>query len=189
MIYDANYQLHIGSLSILSKRTRANVANVSHEIPLDNVDFRIITLLAAGRNNKQISAELKSPLSTVQRRTRNILNSGSVRNTIQPNFKRLGVKKGLLHIYLKNGDIKDTAKQVSKMDGILSVSIHVGNSDLVGDFIYQDSEQLVDTISNLKHMDVVDRVLWSEEVYTVPVDSENISRSFKKLWKSNTKKV
>lgn len=83
------------------------------------------------------------------------------------------------------------------MDGILSVSIHVGNSDLVGDFIYQDSEQLVDTISNLKHMDVVDRVLWSEEVYTVPVDSENISRSFKKLWsnddnqkwKSSTKRV
>jgi hypothetical protein len=38
-------------------------------------------------------------------------------------------------------------------------------------------------------MDVVDRVLWSEEVYTVPVDSENVSRSFKKMWKSNTKKV
>lgn len=43
--------------------------------------------------------------------------------------------------------------------------------------------------SNLKHTDVVDRVLWSEEVYAVPVDSENISRSFKKLWQSNTKKV
>jgi hypothetical protein len=121
-------------------------------------------------------------LSTIQRRTRNIINRGTVRVNIQPNYKKLGIKKGLLHIYLKNGDIKDTAKQVAKMDGILSTSVHIGNSDVVGDFVYEDSEQLVDTISNLKHMEVVDHVLWSEEVYTIPVSSENILTSFNKMW-------
>ena len=104
---------------------------------------------------------------------------------IEPNFKRLGIKKGLLHVYLSNGDIKDSTTQVANMDGILSASVHVGNSDIVGEFVYEDSEQLVDTISNIKHMNGVERVLWSEEVYSVPVNPDNVLSSFKKMWAKN----
>ena len=68
------------------------------------------------------------------------------------------------------------------MDGILSSSVHVGNSDIVGDYVYEDSEQLVDTISNIKHMENVERVLWSEEVYSVPVNTENVLSSLKRMW-------
>lgn len=71
------------------------------------------------------------------------------------------------------------------MDGVLSASVHVGNSDIVSEFVYEDSEQLVDTISKIKHMDGVDRVLWSEEVYEVPVDPVNVLSSFKKMWANN----
>jgi DNA-binding Lrp family transcriptional regulator len=52
------------------------------------------------RNNKQISAELGVPLTTIQRRTRNIIENGIMNIKIEPNFKRLGIKRGLLHIYL-----------------------------------------------------------------------------------------
>src|SRR6266511_236379 len=154
----------------------------SYEIPLDNADFRIISLMIAGNDNKQISEELDIPLSTVQRRTRNILLSGVVRVKVEPDFKRLGIKKGLLHIYLSDGDIKGSVLEIAKMDGILGASVHVGNSDVVGDFVYEDSEQLVDVISTIKHMEGVARVLWSEEVYSVPVDPKNILSSFKRMW-------
>jgi hypothetical protein len=111
--------------------------------------------------------------------------SGIVTSKVEPNFKRLGIKKGLLHVYLSDGDIKSSTSEVAGMDGVLSASVHVGNSDIVSEFVYEDSEQLVDTISNIKHMNGVDRVLWSEEVYSVPVDPENVLTSFKKMWENN----
>ncbi|MDQ4013497.1 MAG: hypothetical protein M3146_07210, partial [Thermoproteota archaeon] len=38
-------------------------------LKVDRKDVRIVGLLVAGYDNKQISAELQIPLSTVQRRT------------------------------------------------------------------------------------------------------------------------
>jgi len=58
-----------------------------------------------GYDNKQISNATKIPISTVQRRTRNILQKGIVNLRIEPNWQKLGFKKGLFHIYLKDGDV------------------------------------------------------------------------------------
>ena len=149
---------------------------------LDIIDYKIISLLIPGLENKEISKELGIPLSTIQRRTRNIIKNGLVEIKIQPNFRRIGLKKGLLHIYTCAGSIKETALEISKFDGVLSSSVHVGNSDIVGEFVYEDSEQLLDTIVKIKRLESVERVLWSEEVFTISVDSSNIVRSFKKMW-------
>ena len=149
---------------------------------LDKIDYKIISLLIPGFENKEISRQLGIPLSTVQRRTRNILRNGLVEVRIQPNFRKIGVKKGLLHIYLQSGDIKESAQEISKLDGILSSTVHVGNSDVVAEFVYEDSEQLIDTIIKIKRLDYVERVVWSEEVYTIPVDANNIVKSFRKMW-------
>jgi hypothetical protein len=153
---------------------------------LDKVDFNIISLLVTGHGNKQISTDLKIPLSTIQRRTKKIMSSGVVNAKIEPNFKMLGIKKGLLHVYLSDGDIRSRALKVAKMDGILSTSVHVGNSDIVGDFVYEDSERLIDTISNIKHMEGVDRVLWSEEIYSIPVNSGNVLNPLKAFWNNGS---
>jgi len=152
---------------------------------LDKIDYKIISLLIPGFENKQISKELGIPLSTVQRRTRNIIRNGLVEVRIQPNFRRIGVKKGLLHVYIKSGEIKESAKDISKLDGVLSSSVHVGNSDVVAEFVYEDSEQLIDTIIKIKRLQNVERVLWSEEVFTIPMDSDNIVRSFRKMWNNS----
>src|SRR5689334_24566198 len=79
--------------------------------------------MVKGHENKQISGELKVPLSTIQRRTKNITDSGVVRTKTVPDFKKLGIKQGLLHIYLRDGNIRRSASQIAKMDGILSASI------------------------------------------------------------------
>ena len=152
---------------------------------LDKIDYKIISLLIPGFENKEISRELGIPLSTVQRRTRNIIRNGLVEVRVQPNFRKIGVKKGLLHVYIKSGEIKESAEEISKLDGVLNSSVHVGNSDVVAEFVYEDSEQLIDTIIKIKRLENVDRVLWSEEVFTIPVDANNIVRSFRKMWNNS----
>ncbi len=164
----------------------ANSIN-NDKIKFDEVDFKLITLLVLGYDNKKISSTLKIPLSTIQRRTRIILLSNIVIQEYIPNFKILGIKKGMLHIYLRDGNLKQRAETISKLDGILSVSIHVGNSDIVAEFVYDNSECLVDIISEIKHMHDIEKVLWSEEIYKVPVPKENILKSFKKLVAYNNK--
>ena len=46
---------------------------------MDKTDFKIISLMVLGQDNKQISSTLKIPLSTIQRRTRRILQSELVK--------------------------------------------------------------------------------------------------------------
>jgi DNA-binding Lrp family transcriptional regulator len=142
---------------------RSTSAKSSHI--LDKIDYQILNLMMLGIDNKKISEQLRTPLSTIQRRTRILLRSGFVNLAFQPNYKKLGLKKGLLHVYLSNGNMKQVAEDLLSSDGIMSAGVHVGNSDIVGEFVYEDSEQLVDLISHVKEMDSVERVLWSEEVY------------------------
>ncbi|HJT86018.1 MAG TPA: Lrp/AsnC family transcriptional regulator [Nitrososphaeraceae archaeon] len=153
---------------------------------MDDIDFRIVSLMVLGKDNKEISFTLKIPLSTIQRRTRRILQSGMVKVEYQPNFKLLGIAKGMLHTYLRNGKLRTTAEKISEMEGILSCSIHVGNSDIVSEFVYEDSEDLVDIIAEIKELEGVDRVLWSEEIFKLTSHKDNIMKSFNKYWNNNT---
>ena len=54
---------------------------------MDKTDFRIISLLVLGYDNKKISSTLKIPLSTIQRRTRRILLSEIVKLEYIPILK------------------------------------------------------------------------------------------------------
>jgi DNA-binding Lrp family transcriptional regulator len=132
---------------------------------LDKHDYQILNLLTQGADNNVISEKLRIPLSTVQRRSRILLREGYVKQIFQPNYKKLGLKKGLLHVYIRTGNIKELAEELLSREGIMSAGIHVGNSDIVGEFVYEDSEQLVDLISHVKEVNSVDRVVWSEEVF------------------------
>ena len=68
----------------------------------------------------------------------------------------MGLKKGLLHVYIRTGNMKGVAEDLLSSEGIMSAGVHIGNSDIVGEFVYEDSEQLVDLISHVKEMDEVD---------------------------------
>lgn len=81
-------------------------------------------------------------------------------------YKRLGYKRGLIHIYLEHGDIRQIATRVTKMDSIQTVSLHAGNSDIIGIFLYNKTEQVLGLIDEVKRMEGVGNVVWSEEVYT-----------------------
>jgi DNA-binding Lrp family transcriptional regulator len=152
-------------------------------VNIDVIDEKIIELLIANHDNSSISQKLAIPFSTIGRRKRRILQSGIITQEYQLNYKLLGMRKGLLHIYLRDGQIQNTAEKISGMEGILSVTIHVGNSDIVSEIVYYNSEESVKIIAAVKQIECVEKVIWSEEVSDFNINKEKVIESFQKYWK------
>ena len=79
----------------------------------------------------------------------------------------LGLKKGLLHVYLDDGDIFASAESLSKLQGVQSAGVHIGNSDVVLEFLFRDSSEVLNLVSIVKKSEGVERVVWSEQVHVV----------------------
>jgi Lrp/AsnC family transcriptional regulator, regulator for asnA, asnC and gidA len=155
---------------------RINNNNNHHNnnlVNIDIIDKKIIELLIANHDNSFISQKLEIPLSTIQRRTRKLFEKEIISTKIELNYEKLGYKRGLLHVYLQKGQLDRIGQIVVEKRGILSVSVHVGNSDLVALFVYRDSKDLIETMTNIKEIEGVERVLWSEEVYFIPPTQQN----------------
>jgi DNA-binding Lrp family transcriptional regulator len=134
----------------------------------DELDMEIVVLLVSGKDNKQIANEVKVPLSTIQRRTRRLFENNTVKSRIEPNYKQLGYNKGVVHLYINNVDTMATSQKLAEIQGVVSVSIHIGNSDIVGDIIYKNSMEVLDLIAKCKRIEGVIKVVWSEQVYMLP---------------------
>src|SRR5215472_16606208 len=142
---------------------------------MDELDLQILDSLMAGLKGKQIAAKLGRPMSTVQRRARKLFESGAVSTKVRIDYAKLGLKRGNLFVYLKNGDTREVASGLAKMLGIASVSIHIGNADVVAEFMYRDSADLLEFIQTIKNNSGVDKVVWSEEVYKVPLSGVHLT--------------
>jgi DNA-binding Lrp family transcriptional regulator len=140
---------------------------------IDSLDMKIISLMITGLANKQISTRLKVPLSTIQRRTRRLVQWGVVTMKAEVNLELMGYKKGLIHVCIGHGNIDQIARTISTMDLIESIEIHIGNFDMIGNIIYNDSNQLLQTISDIKKLEGVEKIIWSEEVYNLKRDSNH----------------
>lgn len=157
---------------LLRKDTKTIVAHDSQSgsaVRLDELDLKIIGLLVSGLDNKQISKQLKVPLSTVQRRTRTIMAKDIVKNRIEPNYKKLGYSKGMLRLSAKGSDITLAAQKLAHIEGITYVAVHIGCLDIVAEFVYRNSTNVLETISKVWAIPGIDHVMWSEEVYVIPV--------------------
>lgn len=135
---------------------------------IDKIDSKIIELMVLGKTNREISLNIKIPLSTIQRRTRNLLNKNIVISEIYINYEKFGFRTGMLHIYLANDSIYKTAEEINKIQGITSTEIHIGNSDIIAFLIYKQNSHLLNIINTVKKMDGVNKIIWSEKVYSVP---------------------
>lgn len=71
----------------------SSVSNLNG-IRIDSMDMKVIELLTFGFNNKQISNKLKVPLSTIQRRTRKLGEKELILTKTEPNYEKLGFKRG-----------------------------------------------------------------------------------------------
>ncbi len=145
---------------------------------VDELDLQLIDLLFAGKSSRNCAGILKKPVSTVQRRVRLLIQRGVLRPTFKLGYSELELKRGLLHIYLNDGSIQDVTSKLLLRDGLHSVGAHLGNSDLVGQFVYRASREVLELIGWAKHLDGVSRVVWSEEVYE-ETGSPRLSKIFK----------
>lgn len=59
------------------------------------------------------------------------------------------------------------AETLLDMKGVLSASVHLGNSDIVLEFVFGESNEVLDLISKVKHQESVEKVVWSEEVHKI----------------------
>jgi len=136
---------------------------------LDELDMKLISLLIQGYDNKQIAKNVKSPLSTIQRRTRKLFEAKYVVNNVELNFQKLGYHKGYVHLYLHGGtDMNVFAERLRNMKGIYSVGLHLGNSDIVGTIVFKENREVLDLIADVKKLEGISRIIWSHEVYTLP---------------------
>ena len=145
-----------------------NNASPRPSTKMDDLDLELVPLLVAGLDSKGIAKKIQRPLSTIQRRKRMLFERGLLELRIVPNYRKLGFKRGLLHVYVSNGHAEDIGEKLVGLKGVISASLHIGNSDIVGDFVYKDSTEILNLISDAKNIEGVEHTVWSEEVLEIP---------------------
>ena len=131
-------------------RKRGKNEVTGNAFSIDSLDAKILELMVFGSSNQEIAEKLRRPLSTVQRRTRDLHQSGIIQTRYEIDYKKFGYKMGLIHIYLKNGDSAIVAEKVGRLDGILDVSVHIGNSDLIAKYACKNTETLLTLLAGIK---------------------------------------
>ena len=155
------------------KSVTINDAIKDESMKLDKLDLKLVALLVSGKNNKELAEIVRVPLSTIQRRTRRLFENNTLKSRVEPNYKLLGFSKGVVHLYINNVDAMMVSQKLSEIRGVIEVSIHLGNSDIVGDIIYKNSLEVLDIIAKCRHIEGVKNVVWSEEVYRLPLVSSD----------------
>lgn len=150
-----------------------NFINLSEGI--DETDVRILHLLIQNYDNKKMSSKLKIPLSTIQRRVRKLVEKGFVVSKNLIDYTKFGFKSGSIHIYLSDGNMDSILDEISKLNGVTSLEVHIGNSDIIAGVVYKNGRELLKTITDIKGMEGVDKIVWSERIYEHPISSNNVS--------------
>jgi hypothetical protein len=60
------------------------------------------------------------------------------------------------------------AKRIDELEGVTSIEIHIGNSDILANVVYKDGKKLLSLVATIKNLEVVKRIVWSEMVYQSP---------------------
>jgi DNA-binding Lrp family transcriptional regulator len=141
--------------------------NKTNSLSIDDVDLELLDLLARGNDNKQISAIVSVPLSTIQRRTRKLFEKGLVHSTIELNYNRMGFRKGLIDVNISNCCIDKIGQQIADIKGITNVSVHIGAPDLICTCVCQSTSDLMRLLADIRSIEGVDRAMWSEEAYCI----------------------
>ncbi len=142
---------------------------VDFQLDLDKTDQQLIKLLLEGYSNKKIALQAKSPLSTIQRRIRKLFENEYVIKRNEMNHKKLGLRKVYLLVSLKGDFSSPIAQKISNIRGITFIALVTGGIDILCICIFKDTDNLFKIIENIRAIERVDKVTWSEEVSTIPI--------------------
>lgn len=135
---------------------------------IDNLDQKLLERLIKGYENKKIATEVKTPLSTTQRRIKKIFENQYISRKNELNYKKLGLRKGYLQISLKGDKSYEVAQKLAGTSGIISVSEVAGNDfNILCICIFKNTDELFSLIENIKIIEEIDKVAWAEEVRSI----------------------
>ena len=84
------------------------------------------------------------------------------------NYQKFGFKTGLIHVYLKDGNIDEIAKKYISKFYILCRNSHRQFRHICH-VTYKEGKELLNLIVAIKKMQGVEGVVWSKRVYQSPV--------------------
>lgn len=168
-----------------------NRKKIDNKVVFDKIDILILADLLRNSDirSSEISNKLKIPLSTIQRRRARIDRSSMLKKGYKIDYKQLGMRRADLMINVSKGDCVIIAQEIVKeyKENVLEASITIGdpNTNLVVEVVYYDSDELFDMILNIKRMEPVEDVRWSEIIKAViKNDSEIAAKLLSNLVKS-----
>jgi DNA-binding Lrp family transcriptional regulator len=130
----------------------------------DEIDLKLLNLFLRYKNNKRIAQESKIPLSTVKRRTKNMLNGGLVSQKVEINYNKLGINKAFLFINTSKKEHSVIVTDLFKINQILSISVTLYNFDLICIVVFKDNKELSGIVSATKKTPGVKKVLIAQEI-------------------------
>jgi DNA-binding Lrp family transcriptional regulator len=142
----------------------------TNTLVIDNLDQKLLELLMKGYENKKIATEVKTPLSTIQRRIKKIYVNQYINRKNELNYNKLGFRKGYLHISLKGDNSYKVAQKLAGIKNIISVSQVTGGFDIMGVCIFKDNNDLFNLLEKIKTIERVDKVTWVEEVRNLQLE-------------------
>ena len=147
-------------------------------VDIDETNLKLIELMVsspANKNNKQISTILGISLSTVQRRLRNLVEKGVIVSKLHVDYEKIGYRTGLIHVFKMKGNSNETVKAISKLKGIKSIQIHIGDSHILVSVVYNLSSDLSDIIDGITQIDSVQGIKWSERIPNSPPNMDTLN--------------
>jgi DNA-binding Lrp family transcriptional regulator len=128
-----------------------------------------------GYTNKKIALKERSPLSTIQRRIRNIFENEYIHRKNELNYRKLGLRKCYFLISLMGNHSDKVAQKISKIKGIACISLVSGSVHILCLCMFSGTNHLFKIIENIKTIERVEKASWSEEVRYIPVKEMTIS--------------
>ncbi|MEO9319586.1 MAG: Lrp/AsnC family transcriptional regulator [Nitrososphaera sp.] len=139
------------------------------QLGIDKLGLEILSLMVRPHhNNASIAREIRKPLSTVQRRTRKLIQDGFVKPGNEPNFYALGFRKALIIVSLDIADPAAICNKLVEIDGVLEASAYLGAVEVLATAIFVDTRRMMDIITQIRRIDGVKNTEWAERVYSVP---------------------
>jgi DNA-binding Lrp family transcriptional regulator len=135
---------------------------------LDSVDISIIKELIEDPKMKSgdIAAKIGIPLSTIQRRRAVLESSSILHKTYELDLAALGWREADLLITVEKGRCRDIARRLLRdfKYSVKSSTLRIGDPEVnvVAEIIYKSSPELLEIVENVKNMDLVSFVEWSE---------------------------
>lgn len=60
------------------------------------------------------------------------------------------------------------AKRIDQLEGVTSIEIYIGNSDILANVVYKDGKKLLSLVSIISNLEGVESIAWSERVCQSP---------------------